>query len=204
MLPLNQPIHQHLQVGPLMLLHFILKVAFLPNLLVNYPGSLLLCGFISLLPRWHSTHHTPPFYDCLIFWVTANRYYPVPAVILEIFRLGQNGIVGNQRGGGRRATDFSLMSGRRRRAIKMSRVHWRPDGGCWPGEWQERVLTSQHYGKLWLLWLWPSLGFIAGDSDHRVVRETSGIFLDFSCGFLLETFFLWKKNKRRSSPNKAF
>ena len=46
-----------------------------------------------------SGHHTPPFYDCLIFWVTANRYYPVPAVILEIFRLGQNGIVGNQRGG---------------------------------------------------------------------------------------------------------
>ena len=46
-----------------------------------------------------SAHHTPPFYDCLIFWVTANRYYPVPAVILEIFRLGQNGIVGNQRGG---------------------------------------------------------------------------------------------------------
>ena len=89
MLPLNQPIHQHLQVGPLMLLHFILKVAILPKSTCKlYPWSLLRC-YISL-------SHIPPFYDCLIFWVTANRYYPVPAVILEISRLGQNGIVGNQ------------------------------------------------------------------------------------------------------------
>ena len=142
MLPLNQPIHQHLQVGPLTLLHFILKVAFLPNLLVNYTvghnsgvsfGSVRSSRNHNVRPCVHPTspnlsravsiiiflsqasafsYHSltslstislsslmrrslkhfvlllslpsPSLYDCLIFWVTANRYYPVPAVILEI------------------------------------------------------------------------------------------------------------------------